>query len=151
MQRFNTAPKSFDLGDVLTISTGFMVAASGINAVYEMLNFMTNDSLFTHQLPRAMKECQPYLVRQYPFLGSPELAAAVLELEKEMAAPNLSGEERRIQCMQWVALQKERYGSSLMIEPIPADDHTRVKDPAAELGKMLGPGKVIQVNLPDKR
>jgi hypothetical protein len=36
--------------------------------VYEVLNFLTGDNLFTHQLPRAGKVCRIPVFKQHPFL-----------------------------------------------------------------------------------
>lgn len=58
--------KEFHIGDVLTITTGIMVSPEGIGGVYKILDWMTGDQLFTHQLPRASKLCEPILKGLYP-------------------------------------------------------------------------------------
>jgi len=73
--------KNFHLGDVLSVTTGRLLSPKGIGGVYEILNFMTNDNLYTHQLPRAAEECKPFLFSQFPQLDSPEMDFAVTELE----------------------------------------------------------------------
>lgn len=48
--------KVFHLGQLLSITTSKLVSPVGsspIQGVYEILDFLTKDSLFTHQLPRA--------------------------------------------------------------------------------------------------
>ncbi len=76
--------KKFHLGDVLSITTGRLVSSRHIDGVYEILNFMTDDNLFTHQLPRAMGECRPHLLRQFSQLATPEMDFAVDELDKSI-------------------------------------------------------------------
>lgn len=58
--------KMIPLGDVLSVTQDALVSRSHIGGVYEILNFMTGDNLFTHQLPRAAAECQ---------VGAPQAAA----------------------------------------------------------------------------
>ena len=48
--------KTFDLGTVLTVTTGRLL--TDIGNLYEILNFMTGDDLMTHQLPRATEACK---------------------------------------------------------------------------------------------
>lgn len=66
--------KIFPLNVVLTVTTGRLLTSSdrpndnGIGDLYEILNHMTNDNLFTHQLPRAGKECTPWLLVWFPEL-----------------------------------------------------------------------------------
>ena len=40
-----------------------------IDGIYDILNFMTRDNLYTHQLPRVRRECVPHLLRQHPQLA----------------------------------------------------------------------------------
>ena len=61
--------KKFHLGDVLSITTGRLVSPRHMDGVYDILNFMTGDNLFTHQLPRASDECKPHLLAQFPQLA----------------------------------------------------------------------------------
>lgn len=58
----------FHVGDILSITTGRLLSPSGIDGVYHILNFMTGDNLFTHQLPRASDQCEPSLCTQFPLL-----------------------------------------------------------------------------------
>lgn len=63
--------KEFHLGAILSITTGYtldIIESHPMDAIYNILNFMTNDDLFTHALPRAADECKPYLLEQFPFL-----------------------------------------------------------------------------------
>jgi hypothetical protein len=45
--------RTFDLGDVLSITTGRLVSQRGMDGIYDVLNFMTGDDLMTHQLPKS--------------------------------------------------------------------------------------------------
>lgn len=58
-------PRTFGLGAILTVTTDVFLVAD-IGDIYQLLNYMTGDNLFTHQLPRAAGECKPALLAQHP-------------------------------------------------------------------------------------
>jgi hypothetical protein len=121
-----TEPRTFHLGDVLTITTGRLVAPRHMAAVYDLLDFMTGDSLFTHQLPRAAGECGPALLTQHPHL-------------REVAVPEEFTDESHVD--QWLAEQVGLFGAELPVRPLSLGDHTRI-NPMEELA-VLAPGVEI--------
>lgn len=119
--------KTFPLGTVLSITTGRLLAPNGIGGIYEILNFMTGDSLYTHQLPRGMRECQPYLLKQFP----------------ELAGVDVSG----VTADNWAAFMNDlsqRYPAEFAVEPMPAGEHYEI-DPISELAEMVHPSKIVVV------
>lgn len=118
--------RQFHLGDVLSISDGRLVSPRHMDGIYEILNFMTGDNLFTHQLPRAMRECQPVLLAQHPQLA--ELVDADAKLDAESVPV-------------WLAKQVAKFGETLPVEPLAEWQH---KDPLAELAE-VAPGKAVTV------
>lgn len=56
----------FNIGIVLSISHSKLLTEVG--NVYEILNYMLDDNLFTHQLPRAGRFCQKFVVAEHPQL-----------------------------------------------------------------------------------
>lgn len=123
------ASRRFHLGDVLSVTTGYLVAPRGIEAMYDLLNFMTGDNLFTHQLPRASDECAPALLRQYPDLA-------------EVWVPAEFGDEAHV--LSWLAKQVVVFGEYLDVAPLAEGDHTRI-DPLTELASKVGPERIIAV------
>ena len=121
-------PREFHIGDVLAITAGILTR--DIAGIYDILNFMTNDNLFTHQLPRAAEECKPWLLRQHP-----QLADVVID---DIATGDVPG------WTAWLGKQVARFGESFAVEPIPRDDHS-YRDPVAELEGMVGKDRVIVV------
>lgn len=121
--------RDFDLSDVLSITTGVFLSTRGSEGVYEILNFMTQDNLYTLQLSRAVRECTPWLLRQHPQLV-------------EVDASGITEENWRA----WLAEQVERFGSRLPVEPIPRDDHDLI-DPLEEAERLFGANRVIVVDL----
>lgn len=58
--------KQFTIGQILSITTGRLCCEMG--GVYEILNFITGDNLYTHVLPRAMRFAEPLLKEEHPEL-----------------------------------------------------------------------------------
>jgi hypothetical protein len=117
-----TATKPFHLGDILSVTTGCLVLPRHIDGVYDILNWMTGDNLFTHQLPRACGECEPHLKAQHPDLADvsvPEFDDGDLDHVKA-------------QVEAWLATQVERFGEFREVAPLSGGDHT-VIDPLVEL------------------
>lgn len=62
-----TNTKQFKLSQVLSITTGRLLCEMG--DVYEILNFITGDNLFTHALPRASRFAEPLILEAHPKLA----------------------------------------------------------------------------------
>jgi len=120
--------RPFHLGDILSVTTGLLVSPGRIAALHELLDFMTNDQLFTHQLPRAAGECKPELLRQHPDLAN-------------VPVPDAFRGEDHVNV--WMAEQVERYGETREVAALKPGDHTRI-NPLDELA-MLHPGKPVVV------
>ena len=122
----------FHLGDILSVTTGILVSPGHIAAVHELLDFMTNDQLFTHQLPRASDECKPELLRQHPDLA-------------DVRPPNFTGEAH---VWSWLAICTARYGETREVQPMPAEQHTRI-NPLDELAMNHPHLTVVTVTPPE--
>lgn len=118
--------KSFHLGDVLSITTGRLVSTRHIDGVYEILDFMTGESLFTHQLPRAADACKPYLLKQFPQLSGVDASKVNPKNWKN-----------------WLKKEVDKYGEYLPVEPLPKGAY-EAKNPIQELVEMA-PNKPIVV------
>lgn len=92
-----TETKKFQIGDVLSITTGALVSHDHMGGIYNILDWMTGETLFTHQLPRAMDVAQPALKEAFP-------ALAEIEFPKYL----VNGEKDAI--FTWVDTQAELYG-----------------------------------------
>lgn len=119
----------FDLGDVLSITTGKPVSRDHIDGVYRILNYMTGDNLFTHQLPRAAGECKGPLLAQHP-----DLAGVVV--------PAISSQE---EAEAWLDSLIPQYGRDREVAPLDSDDHT-VIGPLDELAlRGVSPDRIVPV------
>lgn len=126
-----TKTKQFHIGDVLSITTGRLVSTRKMDGVVDILSYMTGDKLWTHQLPRASDECKPWLIRQHPKLNDVDVISLDAMIKRAKDQPEIS-------CAidAWLVQQAKLVGEYLEIEPIPADDHTRIH-PHAELVQMV--------------
>lgn len=123
--------KRFHLGDVLSITTGRLLAPDGMAGVHAILDYMTGDTLFTHQLPRALRECAPELLRQHPWL------ADIVE------PAEFTG---RAQVEEWLAARVVQHGEHVDVTPLARGDHTYI-DPLQELAMNRPHLQVIPVVL----
>jgi hypothetical protein len=120
----------FHLGDILSVTTGCLVSPDHVGGVYNLLNHMTGDNLFTHQLPRASDECRPALLAQHPDLA-------------DVVAPDFADEAH---VWRWLAEQVDLLGETREVEPLKPGDHT-VIDPIAELRMIRSDMPIVVVEL----
>lgn len=121
--------KEFPTDDVLSAITGRLVSARHIDGVYDVLNWMTGESLYTHQLPRVGREAREFLLARNPLL-----AEALAEAEK--VSPDNWREWRAT----WIA----RYGATMAVPQFTADDHERI-DPLSELAEHVHPDRIAVI------
>lgn len=121
------ATKEFATADVLSTITGRLMGEIG--GVYEVLNWMTGESVFTHQLPRISREARPVIVEMHPHLQQ-----AIDE------AHQITPENWR----QWRSAWEDRYGPTIAVPKFMADTHERI-DPLSELAEKVHPDNIIVV------
>lgn len=117
----------FEIGIVLSITHSKLL--TDISNVYKILNYMLDDTLFTHQIPRACKFSKSFILTQHPQLNkwdyfndliTPETWRGHLETAKML------------------------YGKELEIEPIPTGVWTE-KEPVEELQEIVSAEYVNQL------
>ena len=119
--------KKYHIGDILSITTGKLVSPRHIDGVYDILNFMTGDNLFTHQLGRGSDECRPWLKAQHPQL-------------KSIDTSNINPDNWQ----DWLLKMVDQYGEYLDVEPLPEGVHDSI-DPLTELSRMVPEKKVVVI------
>ena len=148
--------KQFDLRTVLTVTTGRLLTKgkgpgdNGISDLYEVLDWMTNDNLMTHQLPRASNECKPWLLRCFPELAPLESDVVEFCDASLVQDGNLTREQMAAGIDGLVWGLGERIGNHVFDVPrSPQDDHERI-DPIAEFVEMRGSDDGVFVCVLDK-
>ena len=94
----------FHISDVLSVTTERLVSSRHMDGIYEILNFLTGDNLFTHQLPRAMDECRPWLRSTFPNLmkDSPEMPERLADLDRRINATQQDREHIAMAIRDWI-------------------------------------------------
>lgn len=126
-----TETRKFALDDILTVTTGRLLSRRHMDGLYDILGFMTGESLFTHQLGRAADACGPALLEQHPKLRGvqPPDGTDALDL------------------MAWLVSVERQYGETLPVAPL-AVGVWEQRNPVEELCDMVGPEKVYVVPAP---
>jgi len=94
--------KHFDLAAILTVTTGKLF--TGMNNLYDILNYLTGESLFTHQIPEALQKASRYVLNIYPQLREVSITD---EQIRDMKTAK-----------RFIAEQKRRYGKRLPLIPM---------------------------------
>lgn len=118
--------KEFHIGDILSITTEILVSPRHIDGVHDILQWMTGEPLWTHQLPRATGECAPALRQQFP-----DLAA--------VAVPDGLNSEDEV--LAWLHEMEQQHGATRAVRCLAPQDHTSI-DPITEF-KMKQPDAAI--------
>lgn len=141
--------KVFHICDVLSITTGRLVSSRHMDGVYDILNFLTGESIFTHQIPRVMRECEPWMQAQFPQLspGNPLMVGLLQGLEETLS--HVEGDKAPA-IARWVEAVRVAVGvpEHLPVYELGTDMHTHI-DPIEEAKAMVGDERVIAVQLPD--
>lgn len=142
--------KSFPLRVVLTVTTGRLVTVpkgphdNGIGDLYEILNWITGDSLFTHQLPRAVKSAQPYLLNSFPELAP--ASTSLNSLDRWLAVDQTGGQEGIRMWLTELRLMFPEIKDSYEVAPMP-EGWTHI-DPVIEAETMIGDtSKIIKIEV----
>ncbi len=123
--------KEFATRDVLSTITGRLMGEIG--GVYEVLNWMTGESCFTHQLPRISREARPVVVAAHPTLQQ-----AIDEAEQVTQA----------NYAEWRQTWEDRYGPTIAVPKFTAVSHESI-DPLSELAEKIHPDKIIPIVVRD--
>jgi hypothetical protein len=139
--------REFPIDEVLSVYTGRLVARRGIEAMYDLLNWMTGDNLYTHQLGRACAPCKASLLEQFPELGNFGEEEALAALDKALS----EDANAEVVCKQWVLhIATGTYGGTLRSSfPVAPDAEWEHRDPVEELVAMVGPDKVCVMEASD--
>jgi hypothetical protein len=130
-----TATKPFGVGAILTITGEALMC--DIGEVYQLLGWMTGESLMTHQLPRASRECEGFLRETFPDLAATEIP----DWGETPGWADLDHAGMLERITSWLATLPGE--STREVPRLPEGDHTRI-DPFSEL-RMMRPDLPIVV------
>jgi hypothetical protein len=133
-----TATRPFNIGAILSITGEAMMC--DIGDIYDLLGWMTGESLMTHQLPRASRECEGFLRETFP-----DLANVDVPTWTEMPGwDRLDNDGKMRVITAW--LDAVPGDASREVPRLPAEDHTHI-DPLTELTMMRPDLPIIAVDL----
>ena len=110
--------KDFDISDVLSVTTGSLVAERGMEGIYDIMGWMTQDpGITTLGLLAQSQPCKDALLSQHPELVGVEVpdwdSFVPVEASREQ---ELEIKKREIDY--WLTEQAEIYGRMLSVEQI---------------------------------
>lgn len=121
----------FHLGDLLSITTGRVLAPDGVAAFYRVCDYMTGQSHLTHQLPRAAEEVNPYLLEQHPWLADVQVPDDIEDMAGLVA---------------WLSRATVEHGEFHEVRPLPFGAYVG-REPIAELREIAPHMQIIGVEL----
>jgi len=125
--------EAFSIAAVLSCVTGRLMTAkepgNGIEGVYEVLNYMTGESVYTHQLPRICREAVPVILALHPTLQQ-----AIDEADQVTPA----------NWREWLSTWEDRYGPTIAVPKFTPAEHESI-DALSELAEMVHPDNIVVV------
>lgn len=127
----------FHLGDILSVMSGRLLSPNGVAGVQKLLNYLTDDSIMTHQIPRALTACGPILRKRYPGLAAiPIPVAGEFKTENDLVL--------------WLAGEAAAHGGyTHAVQPL-EPEIWQYRNPLEELTDVLPAEKIIVVQMNDK-
>lgn len=134
--------KKFHISDVLSVTTGRLVSDRHIEGVCDILEWMSGESLMTHQLPRVGKEAKPVLSAKFPHLSKESLSADLDELDQLLQSANRDQKKSAAIVRSWVSALASRFGSEFAVPKLNENQHEYI-DPTSELAEKVHPDRII--------
>lgn len=113
--------REFHVGEIITVAREVWIPPNGPEGILALLNYMTDDNLYSNQVSRAVRECIPSLRSQHPDLA-------------RIAMPDFRGEQH---AWQWLDEVVAEHGELRPVLPLHPDEHARIK-PIEEHADMVG-------------
>lgn len=118
----------YHLGDILSFTTGFLVAPTGMTGVQALAEYLLGHPVFTHQLVWAADICGMALLDQHP----------------QLAAVDLAGTDPANHAAR-LAEQVARFGEYLPVRPMsPAP---RPRDPIGDLHESAPDAEIVVIEV----
>ena len=123
------ATRTFPPADALSVTTEKLLSRRHMDGIYEILSWMTGQSLFTHQLGDACDKAKPALLAQHPHLADVQPPDGLDQAD----------------IMAWLVEAERVHGETIEIAPLSDWEH---RDPIEDLCDKVGAEKVYVVPVP---
>ena len=122
------SPMTLMLHELLShhLNVNYNVFVGNANIIYKIINYMLDDNLYTHQLPRASRFSQKFILAQHPQLDGWGL------FDDQITTENWK---------EYLEKAKAMFGEKLEIEKIPSGVWT-IKSPTEEAEEMFAKDKI---------
>lgn len=139
-------PRKFSLRAILQLTTRLYMG--DMSAIYQALNFLTGDDLYTHQLPRAMEECEKSVEEQFPQFHTEDFLEKLKMYQEVIKAsdPGKGGADHQLITDGWIYSMEADYGKEFDLYPMLPYQYTH-QDCLSELMDMVTPEKIVVFNL----
>lgn len=139
--------KEFHLGDILSITHDVLVSPRGMDGVYELMKYLYNKPMFTHQVLTLHEEIKKELIRQHSWLTLNDVDEDIYILKERIKKIETTHSEKdfgispllemkKDAVFDWLAKCCKKYGKMHFISPMPnAEIHDPIKDAEALVGK----------------
>lgn len=118
--------REWAIGDVLSVTTGILLSERRMAGVHEILDWLTGDTLMTHQLPRAMDAAAPWVLEQHPWLAS---------VQPPDVTGDVTSEAREMRVHAWLTRVRVKLGDTVRLRPM-AVGTWEPRNPIVELLQM---------------
>jgi hypothetical protein len=125
--------RQFHIGDILSVSTGYMVSPTDFGAVHELIEYLVGGPVMTHSLVALAEPCKRAMLRQHPQLAGVDMTG----ITKENYPARL-------------AEQVARFGEYLPVRPMTPDEF-RPPEPLRDLYEIKPDARVILVEALEKQ
>jgi hypothetical protein len=132
--------RTFHLGDLLSITDGKLVSPRHMDGVYDIVDFVTGEQHFTHQLIRASGVVKTWLLNQHPWLAD-------VDVDFDIPKGATSDEAKAI-VDAWLTEAVDKHGERHPVEPMPFGMYVG-REPIAELRELAPHAQIIAVNTGD--
>jgi hypothetical protein len=139
--------KSIHISALISVYSGCMVCTKErgiydypITGVYEVCDFMSGESNFTHQLPRIADEVRPYLREQFPWLIAYEKGKM-----PDFARGKNGQSAINAHVDAWIDVQIAKHGEWFDVIPMHPEDHAS-PDLIQEFREMAPDAKLIIIH-----
>lgn len=109
---------TFTTEQVITAGLGRLCCS--VEELYHVMNFLTGDNLFTHQLPRAFHACRDWVLVQQPWLNDLDAEQCTTETWRR-----------------WLQAAISKYGESFELKPLPPGQWES-RNPIEEAVELMG-------------
>lgn len=131
----NTESKPFHVATIVAVIYGIPVIPNSdgipMQPLYDLMSYLTGDTLMTHQLSRAAEVCVPHLRNTLPALCGPAMDAQVAQFQRDYAyvtQPDVFGAAF---VKGWIEETAAKFGERHTVTPLP-NGVWQSKDPLEE-------------------